>query len=88
MGERETKHLGVLDLAGALLEQIRSVVDQKWKAKTNFVARNEIENGNRNRKNGEATSTYDSTGSGKNPNQERSHCSQIQIKNEISTAHT
>jgi hypothetical protein len=33
MCERETKHLGALDLAGALLEQIRSVVDQKRKAK-------------------------------------------------------
>jgi 3-hydroxyacyl-CoA dehydrogenase len=62
MRERETKHLGALDLAGALLEQIRSVVDQKWKAKTKFVVRNEIENGNRNRKNGEVPSTYDSTG--------------------------
>jgi hypothetical protein len=33
MRECETKHLGALDLAGALLEQIRSVVDQKRKAK-------------------------------------------------------
>jgi hypothetical protein len=31
--EWENKHLGTPDLAGAL-EQIRSVVDQKWKAKT------------------------------------------------------
>ncbi len=34
MHEHETKHLGALDLANALLEQIRSVVDQKRKAKT------------------------------------------------------
>jgi hypothetical protein len=34
MREHETKHLGALDLVGALLEQIRSVVDQKRKAKT------------------------------------------------------
>jgi hypothetical protein len=34
MRERETKHLGALDLANALLEQIRSMVDQKRKAKT------------------------------------------------------
>jgi hypothetical protein len=33
MRERETKHLGALDLDGALLEQIRSMVDQKRKAK-------------------------------------------------------
>jgi hypothetical protein len=32
--ERENKHLGAPDLAGALLEQIRSVVDQKRKVKT------------------------------------------------------
>jgi hypothetical protein len=31
--EWENKHLGTPDLTGAL-EQIRSVVDQKWKAKT------------------------------------------------------